>query len=308
MVIDDFKKLVSDYMNRDSALFDSNKAGQVDKLLLAANNAKAYAQRRLVFELSKTVVDIVVDKSTGGLISSAVLHADGVTPVLVQTFERAFLPTSDGVSLIPVDLVNRDSQVKAIKRRVENVHDPRGTMVPGSMSFMQVVRFGDRMFVQNWDSALYTTQTIKASFDVVRWMPKYGQSIVGTTTGSVAQKLVDSGATFITKGVAIGDKVTNGGTHASSLVDAVESETTLHLVVDLFGSAQAYSVGTSVQEDFFLVDCVDFMLYRTIQELNLFLKEDQRVAISAGMMKDAWDSVVSWNARLERSGEDLDLE
>jgi len=47
--------------------------------------------------------------------------------------------------------------------------------------------------------------------------------------------------------------------------------------------------------DFFLSTCEEFMLYRTIYQLNAFLKEDQRVAISAKMLEDAWDTVIKWD-------------
>lgn len=48
-------------------------------------------------------------------------------------------------------------------------------------------------------------------------------------------------------------------------------------------------------EDFFLVDCADFMLMRTIYQLNLFLKEDQRVALDANVMNEMWNAIKMWN-------------
>jgi hypothetical protein len=45
-------------------------------------------------------------------------------------------------------------------------------------------------------------------------------------------------------------------------------------------------------EDFFLTDYKDWMLLKTVEQLNFFLKEDQRVQISQGAMAARWDSVM----------------
>jgi hypothetical protein len=45
--------------------------------------------------------------------------------------------------------------------------------------------------------------------------------------------------------------------------------------------------------DFFLQHCEDFMLLRSVYQLNFMLKEDQRVTISAGAMAEAWETVLA---------------
>jgi len=45
-------------------------------------------------------------------------------------------------------------------------------------------------------------------------------------------------------------------------------------------------------EDFFLQEYKDWMLLKTVEQLNFFLKEDQRVQISQGVMNARWDSVM----------------
>lgn len=46
----------------------------------------------------------------------------------------------------------------------------------------------------------------------------------------------------------------------------------------------------------FLLDyCFDFLMYRSIYELNFFLKEDQRVGISSALLDDVWKNVINWN-------------
>jgi hypothetical protein len=62
-------------------------------------------------------------------------------------------------------------------------------------------------------------------------------------------------------------------------------------------------VGT-VATDFLMDYCTDWLLYRSIIELNYFLKEDQRVAISRGTMEMVWQSVIDWDNSLVASKAD----
>ena len=50
----------------------------------------------------------------------------------------------------------------------------------------------------------------------------------------------------------------------------------------------------------------DFLLYRAMAELNVFLKEDQRLAISQKKMEEAWVNLTAWDATLIRGDENLD--
>lgn len=42
----------------------------------------------------------------------------------------------------------------------------------------------------------------------------------------------------------------------------------------------------------------DFILYRSILELNFFIKEDERFQVSQAMVGDAWNTVVAWDSSL----------
>lgn len=42
----------------------------------------------------------------------------------------------------------------------------------------------------------------------------------------------------------------------------------------------------------------DFLMYRSIVELNFFIKEDERFNVSAKLLEDAWNSLVQWDASL----------
>ncbi|MBX7157217.1 MAG: hypothetical protein K1X66_02355 [Verrucomicrobiae bacterium] len=59
--------------------------------------------------------------------------------------------------------------------------------------------------------------------------------------------------------------------------------------------------------DFFLEYCKDFMLFRSISELNFFIKDDERVAISQKKLDEAWQSVIKWDGELV-DGASYDLE
>lgn len=50
--------------------------------------------------------------------------------------------------------------------------------------------------------------------------------------------------------------------------------------------------------NFLLEQAFDFLMYRSILELNFFIKEDERFQVSKVMLEDAWQSVITWDASL----------
>lgn len=67
----------------------------------------------------------------------------------------------------------------------------------------------------------------------------------GTTTSTTANKLVDSGATFITAGIEEGMIVKNTTDNTFAIVDNVDSQTTLSLRADLRAGSTSANVFTS---------------------------------------------------------------
>jgi hypothetical protein len=65
---------------------------------------------------------------------------------------------------------------------------------------------------------------------------------LGDATGTTANKLVSSTATFVTDGVAVGDQVFNSTDETYAVVTNVDSETQLTLNKDIFVSGEAYTV------------------------------------------------------------------
>ena len=70
----------------------------------------------------------------------------------------------------------------------------------------------------------------------------YGVLVDSAATGTTANKLVDSGATFVTDGVAVGDAVYNDTDDTLALVTAVDSETQLSLSADIMANLEEYRV------------------------------------------------------------------
>lgn len=50
----------------------------------------------------------------------------------------------------------------------------------------------------------------------------------------------------------------------------------------------------------------DFLLYRAISELNVFLKEDDRLNISQSKMTEAWINLTAWDSTMINGDENLD--
>lgn len=76
----------------------------------------------------------------------------------------------------------------------------------------------------------------------------------------------------------------------------------LTVAADVIAWLPDYAEGT--ETDFLLDFCFDWLMYRSIFELNFFLKEDERVQLSTALIRDAWDSLVIWNNELQAANVD----
>lgn len=279
------------YMHRDAAVF--NYAGQ-DMLLTAANNAKNYAQRVIDFEYSRLFAQLPSVHPTNGANLSGLQLFNTSTAVVAKSLEQAFLSTDSGASQMPVDFMSRDAYVNRVRRRLgENPTNSSSTSMPSTVT--GIVQTGQVIYIvpgsQNGQS-----QTVY--FDIIQWLPDFTTTaLTGTTTSTSSGNLVDAGKTFITTNIRIGDVVTNTTTGASAVVTGVTSQTVLALSADIFTTGQTYSIAyvDATQTNFLLDYCFDYMLFRTIYELNFFLKEDSRVALSDTFMQALWENMKMWN-------------
>lgn len=72
----------------------------------------------------------------------------------------------------------------------------------------------------------------------------------------------------------------------------------------IFAQQALADLSGSETSDFFIDNYSQWLLYATIQALNLYLKEDQRVQISMAMVTDAWNKVVFDDAKKGWMGND----
>lgn len=310
MAIVTYSKLrdsVAGYLHRTPETFYFN--GQ-DLLLTAINNAKNFAQRAVDFELAKVFGQLNnVSPVNGANIRTIVYFGTGTT-FLVKSLKRAFLLDSTSANQLPIDFISREAYVQRLRRQTENAYIVNQTMIVNipqiSVASMQV---GQTIYVV---PATVANPSISLFFDAVEWLPDFTPVPITSTNTSVSvSNLADTAGGFIAAGVRIGDLVTNNGDGTSAVVTSVNSATSLGLNADIFlTTPRSYTIYTvpQTQTNFLLDYCFDYMLFRSIWELNYFLKEDARVQLSDVMMKEIWDNVIKWNNTIiANSTDDNDL-
>jgi hypothetical protein len=297
----ELRDTVAAYMHRDTSAFIVNGR---DMLLRAINNAKNYCQRAVDFEQARVFAQILnVDPSTGALLSAATPFGGG-NAITLKSIEKTFMDKTDGSGQFPVDFLTRNTYVERLRRAYEEAakREDATNLTPTETTLtIGVVQYGPRVYPVPGTLSVLGGATVNLYFDAIQWLSDFATTaLTGTTTGTTASKLVDSGATFVTAGVAIGDTVSNTTDGTSGLIMAVDSETQLTVNADIFVSGEDYSIATvdGTQTNFLLDFAFDFMTFRTIYELNFFLKEDQRVALSDKLLTDAWNNVIRWNATI----------
>lgn len=256
-----------------------------DVLGQAINNAKDYCQRLIDFEYAWTQVkfDGQTYDATKGFSIDEGRNQNG-SLVRVKNFKQAYLVQDGQATAVPIYTVE---MAYNLKRRSTD-----GKPI--------VVLFGRSFFVEPPPKSAF-----EIVFDCVEWIPDF-KHIKGHSTMELEQRLFDPEAEF-NKHAQAGDVVFNAVTGASSLVLAVESATTLLLHAHIFNDPpQAYTLGTA--SSFLLDYCFDFLLARSVYELNFFLKEDQRVGISAAHLDAVWQNVVAWNATIVHGNKSLTLD
>lgn len=79
------------------------------------------------------------------------------------------------------------------------------------------------------------------------------------------------------------------------------------LGLDIVRWLPEYSASTD--EDFLLTYCEEFMLFRSVLQLNFLVKEDQRVPISTKAVQDAWEGVLRWdNGQISGTNDDATMD
>jgi len=245
MDIGEFKTTVAGFMNRETSAFlvTSTSGKTTDLLLTAANNAKLFAQRKMLFEWAKSPVSFIVSPVAGANCSvGRVLRTNNL--VGIRHLLRASVVINN--QRIPADLVTLESATEDAKRQGEFIVSPVNKFNYTAPGRPRVIISGSVMYVQGVD----TTADVEVICDAYHWLLPYQDQPAGNPPPT-----------------------------------------------DWPG-----------RTDFFLNYCVDWMLYRSIQELNLFLKEDQRQPISMSFVNEAWETVKTWNTNLTNATDDWSLD
>lgn len=226
MILADFETLVCEYISRDATALGVGVGGGVlDKVMIAANEAKAWAQRVWKFEHARRSAQLIVVPA--GTLLSAATPVGGGAPIQVRNIIEAFLTSPDLGSLYPIRVISRGTQVERIRQKIDNV-------APYSLSTTLFdTPLAERYLVQNGNT-------------VFLW--PYNQSLMGaaaTVTMDITEFLPEYSAT-----------VTN---------------------------------------DFFITECLDWMKLRTIKQLNLYLKDDDKYLVSTTELREAWEAVKAWD-------------
>lgn len=229
-----FQQVVAAYVNRPLNTFMQGSPA-VNLLRVAINNAKKWAQRQMDFELARTSVLVSVDVNLGGALTSATA-LDGVTPVVINRIERAFLgygqpgQPPNTLSFRPISVTSKQHAAFRQKRVWDgvglNTSNPHPTFV--AIREPALIRQGQTVYISP-TSPNEQGSVVQVGLDVVAWLADYDD--------------------------------TN-------------------------------------QNDFFIDQCGDWLMYRSIRELNFFLKDANRVTVTSGLVSEAWDNLVQWNGSL----------
>lgn len=119
----------------------------------------------------------------------------------------------------------------------------------------KIVEDGDYIF---WTGS-YDVFFIRAS-DTSATVGKLAQYSTGTNTSTSTNKLIDSGATFVTDGTPVGITVYNDTDSTRAVVTSVDSETQLTLSSDIFtGTGKTYTVGDSFVDSSLSISSIEYM-------------------------------------------------
>lgn len=263
--------------------------GGFDVLLRATNNAKDYCQRAIKFNKAYVTTEVVGQASGVVNVNEGMLYG-GTERVALRSVDRASTIDAATGAFWPVDIYSFEAWHDELQRFRE-----MGTNLAENRSSFLVLE-GEQAFVYP-----YPTGEYRVRLHGTRWLPDIEKkALIGVATSSSTNQVVMSSATFATLGVRIGDTVTVG--LKSALVTAV-TETTLTLTAHVCTSGDTFTVWylQGSQTNFLIEHCFDFLMYRSIVELNFFLKEDERVVISDAMLEKTWQNVVAWNETVVRN-------
>lgn len=249
----------------------------------AVNNARDYAQRSLLFHRAFTFGEITL---TGDAVHplSDVTHYLTRNKIALRSIVRAAVVDAEG-NTAPIPIWS-----------YEHAHDLAGRDLETAASWPY------RLLVLGSSVTLFPAPSAGTSVTVRLWGPQWLPEVsrLATLPGTVSSagtvnNLTVSGMASL--GVSAGDLAFNVTRNiGATILSASDSALTLssHIFPTNGETYIIYYFGAP-RNDFLVENMYDFLLFRSIFELNLFLKEDQRVGITAEVLQDVWRNVVGWN-------------
>lgn len=285
MNISEFKQTVASFVGRDPAYFLDNADGTLgpDKLLIAINNAKIFLQRQIDFEYAREFVDFTYNTTIGAgegiRLQDAVLH-DTACSVGVKKVVNLYTP--HGFARL---LSLRQKTFRGVTDLVRGSFERNGgRWLPDRRDFFENIGpfSHDKFWTAVWGHGYRDPIYYQHGRTIYLYPKPNGLDEAHQNTPAVPN------LSFVGDVVAFLPNYTTDQVTDSSLTSIDGKSVVPHLT------------------DFLLTDCYDYMLWRSIAELNVFLKDDDQVGVSQTKMTEALENIRQWNADLINAGYDIE--
>jgi len=152
----------------------------------------------------------------------------------------------------------------------------------------------DTLLVKKIEAAFIYNAAGSGNYDgrpipvISRWNDVARSARTQSTDFSTASQYTPSDISLVVQGQQV---YFTGGVGAQYPADSA-----LDIVLDVV--AWLPDLSADDDSDFTLNECGDYILLKAVQQLNFFLKEDERVQITNSAVKETYESVVVWDAGL----------
>ena len=282
MFIDEFKEAVASFVGRPPSYFQYNEDGSAgpDKLLIAINNAKMFLQRQVDFEYARTAVDLLCDPVRGVMF-------DYGTDIL--SGERIAIKKIDDVyfkaryrAMRPLRQMSRRAMVAQVRKGMNtDQHDWTRAVAPRADEFqahhaLYGVTWRDPVAWQHGRRLyIYPSPGLADWQNFQEWYPQ--SWLNNYPTIQPCGTLPDGKFPPVPLSCDVIELLPPYG-NIDGPVDKNRNVVWTH--------------------DFILDFCYDYMLFRSLSELNVFLKDTEQVTLSQSKMSEALQNIREWNADL----------
>jgi hypothetical protein len=292
MTISEFKQAVASFAGREPEYFQDNVNGKQgpDKLMIAINNAKLFLQRQIDFEYARVMVDLhyvaAPGRTEGASLKQALLH--GTTdPINVKKVISLF--TQKGFERMTPLRQKTFRGVSEMMRKALDLGEypfnptnwnpqPSPAQVAGSQNAAQPLPIhGVVAGHSSWDPIFYQHGTQLFLYP----KPPVSDPSVYTDDLSLVADVIQLLPPY-------------SETYTGAQEMSVEGANPLD---DNF---------VDNSSDFLLENCYDYLLFRSLVELNVFMKDSDQVGVSQTKMTEALENIRQWNADLINAGYDIE--